>query len=217
MRMSKRISWFLAAAAAVLVLAALAGCGSRGSTPGTGTSTEPPASTDSTATTSTVGPGASDMPVPFSALDLDIVFRQVQSMQAGGVPIENTIEATGRVRLTVDAAVSPPTVRGEGSLPVSGSGSAGGVAFTNSGTVTYRFAGTIVPSPTGRLELRLGGQRSMNVQARPVGPSSATPFEAFAEQVLTAEDGYVHEWRWQQSGAGVTGSETWTVRIQSGQ
>jgi hypothetical protein len=216
--MRERLTRLCAATLAVAVcLAVLAACSPRGAAPGTGTSTRHTESEDSTATTSTAGPGAPDAPLTFSALDLDIVFRQVQSMNVGGVPIENTIEATGRVRLTVDSAVSPPAARGEGSLPVSGSGRAGGVAFTNSGTIAYRFEGTIVRSATGRLELRLGGQRSMNVQSRPVGPSSATPFEDFAEQTLAVEDGYVHEWSWQQSGAGVTGSETWTVRLPAGQ
>jgi hypothetical protein len=216
--MRERLTRPCAAVLAVAVcLAVLAACSPRGAVPGTGSSTRPPESADSTATTSTAGSGAPDASLAFSALDLDIVFRQVQSMDVGGVPIENTIEATGRVRLTVDTAVSPPAVRGEGSLPVAGSGRAGGVAFTNSGTIAYRFEGVIVRIPSGRLELRLRGQRSMNVQARPVGPSSVTPFEAFAEQTLAAEDGYVHEWSWQQSGAGITGTETWTVRIPGGQ
>jgi len=167
--------------------------------------------------TTATGGVAPDAPLPFSALDLDIAFKQVQSMEAGGVPIENTLEAKGRVRLVVDAAASPATVRGEGSLPVTGGGRVGGVAFTDSGTIAYRFEGVIVRSPSGRLELRLRGQRSMNVQTRPVGPSASTPFEDFQEQVLFAENGYVHEWSWQQSGAGVTGSEAWTVRIPGGQ
>lgn len=204
----------LAVAACVAVLAA---CSPRGAAPGTGTSARPPESTDSTTATSNVSPGVSDAPVPFSTLDLDIVFEQVQSMDAGGIPIENTIGAKGRVHLTVVAGSSPAAVRGEGSLPVTGGGRAGGVAFTNSGTIAYRFEGTVVRSPSGRLELRLRGQRSMSVQARPVGPSASTPFEDFPEQVLAAEDGYVHEWSWQQSGAGVTGSETWTVRIAGAQ
>lgn len=201
----------MAVAASVLLLAA---CAPRAAAPGSAPSSEPPASSEVTTATSGVAPG---VPLPFSALDLDIVFRQVQSMEAGGIPIENTLEAKGRVRLVVDSAASPATVRGEGSLPVTGNGRMGGVAFTNSGTIAYRFEGVIVRSPSGALELRLRGQRSMKVQTRPVGPSASTPFEDFQEQRLLAEDGYVHEWTWEQSGGGITGSESWTVRIPSGQ
>lgn len=201
----------MAVAAGVLLLAA---CAPRSAAPGSTPSSEPPASSEVTTATSGIAPGE---PVPFSSLDLDIVFRQVQSMDAGGIPIENALEAKGRVRLTVDAAVSPATVRGEGSLPVTGNGRMGGIAFTNSGVIAYRFEGVVVRAAGGALELRLRGQRSMKVQTRPVGPSATTPFEDFQEQTLVAEDGYVHEWNWEQSGAGITGSESWTVRIPSGQ
>ncbi len=201
----------------VVCLASLVACSWRGDAPGAGVSTQPSASTDSTATTSTAGPGAPAEPISFSALDLDIVFTQVQSMDAGGIPIENTIEARGSVRLTVDTAASPPTVRGEGTLPISGGGRMGGVAFTNSGTLSYRFSGTLVRGASGRLELHLGGQRSMAVTSRPVGPSASTPFEPFEQQTFPAEDGYVHQWSWQQSAAGVSGSESWTVRVPAGE
>lgn len=213
--MRTRLTLLHAAAAAfaagVLLLAA---CAPRPAAPSSTPSSQPPASSEVTTATGGVAPGEN---IPFSALDLDIVFRQVQSMEAGGIPIENTLEAKGRVRLTVDAAVSPATVRGEGALPVTGNGHMGGVAFTNSGTIAYRFEGVIARGAGGALELRLRGQRSTKVQTRPVGPSASTPFEDFQEQTLVAEDGYVHEWTWEQSGSGITGSEAWTLRIPSGQ
>lgn len=213
--MRERSTWLRAAAAALAAgVLLLAACAPRPAAPGTTPSSKPPASSEVTTATGGVAPGER---VPFSALDLDVVFTQRQSMDAGGIPIENTLEARGRVRLTVDTAVSPPAVRGEGSLPITGGGRMGGVAFTDSGTLAYRFEGVIVRGADGRLELRLRGQRSMNVQTRPVGPSASTPFEDFQEQVLFAEDGYVHDWTWEQSGAGITGGETWTVRIPGGQ
>lgn len=215
--MRERLTRLYAAALTVAVcLAVLTSCSPRGTASGNRTSARPSASMDSTATTSTAGPGAPADAIPFAALDLDIVFTQVQSMDAGGIPIENTLEARGSVRLAVDTSVSPATVRGEGTLPISGGGRVGGVAFTNSGTLSYRFSGTLVRGAGGRLELRLGGQRSMTVTSRPVGPSASTPFEPFERQVFPAEDGYVHRWSWQQSGAGVSGSESWTLRVPAG-
>ncbi|MDI6843614.1 MAG: hypothetical protein QMC94_04365 [Anaerosomatales bacterium] len=162
-----------------------------------------------------MGPGEphaySNLP---SEVALDVVFRQMQAMEAGGVPLENTIESSGRVTLAVDASANPPKVSGEGSTPVTGGGHVGALAFTNSGTITYRLVGEIVRGSDGRLELHVRGQRSMNVRASgPGGPSAATPFEDIGERVLAFEDGAALDWNWQEAGAGVTGSAKWTLRI----
>ena len=147
-------------------------------------------------------------------LELEIVFQQLQSMQVGEMPLENAITASGLVPLSVDVDVSPPKVSGEGKLPVSGGGHIGECAFQNSGSVAYRFEGEIVPGPNGRLELHLGGQRSMNVVASELcGGSGTTPFEDMGEQVLMYEDGHTLEWSWQVSAAGVEGSSEWTLHI----
>lgn len=217
--MSEKIPRFLSVALILaLALAASAGCAPKNRTPGEGASGSRPAGDETTSTTATAGPGApgeaSDLP---SALALDVVFRQVQSMEAGGVPLENTIESSGRVTLAVDASASPPKVSGEGSTPVTGGGHVGALAFTNSGTITYRLAGEIARGPSGRLELHLGGERSMDVKASgPGGPSASTPFEDVGERVLAFEDGSSLEWSWQETAGGVTGSAKWTLRVPGG-
>lgn len=215
--MSARITRSLASVTCLMLLVALsAGCraDSGPSAPGTSKTPEDEAETTATVATATPTSDVSESDLPFSKLALDVVFRQVQKMDAGGVPIENTIESKGRVPLAVDKGADPPTVSGTGSTPVKGTGRAGGVTFSESGTITYRLTGRIVRGEDGGLELRLSGQRAMDIKASgSVGPSGSTPFEDIGERVLPLDDGSTLEWDWDESTAGVTGSATWTLRI----
>jgi hypothetical protein len=158
---------------------------------------------------------AEPTPIPIcSNLELKIEFQQVQSMQAGEIPIENEINASGSVPLFVDVGVSPPKVNGEGELPVSGGGHAGECAFQDSGTLAYRFEGEIILGADGYPELHLGGQRAMNVVASPLcGGRATTPFEEVGEQVLRYEEGYTVEWSWAASATGVEGNSKWVLHI----
>lgn len=149
------------------------------------------------------------------ALELEVEFRQVQSMQVGEVLLQNTLDASGRVPLSVDSGVEPPKVSGEGELPISGSGQAGGCVWQNSGMLAYRLEGEFVAGMEGYPELHLGGQRSMNVTTSGTcsGPAGGAPFEDIGVHVLQYEDGYTLEWSWDVSAAGVQGNTKWVLHI----
>lgn len=149
------------------------------------------------------------------SLELEIEFQQVQSMQMGEVSLRNVINASGCVPLSVDSGVSPQKVSGEGELPVSGGGQAGGCVWQNSGVLAYRFEGEIIQGPDGHPEIHLGGQRSMNIVASAscAGGGSGVPFEDIGEQVLRYEDGHTVEWSWEVPAAGVQGNSKWVLHI----
>jgi len=207
-----------------LLLVALLACGTF---PGGPTPTPSPTPTETapaptlpspTPTVETAPGGAGDtptpeLPTPCPQLELEIDFQQIQSMPEAGIHSE--IQASGEIALSVDTATDPPTVRGEGELPISGGGQVGECSWTASGTLAYRLEGEIVPGPTGSLEVHLGGERRMNLimVGGECGGGGGAPFEPLAETVFPYEDGATQEWTWSFPAGGVEGSSTWTLHI----
>jgi len=169
--------------------------------------------------TPVVGGGGKSTPSPTveplcATLELEVYFHQEQSMQLGETSLQNVIEASGSVPLSVEVGAFPARVRGEGEIPITGGGHAGECVFQNSGSVGYRLEGELTSGPGGAAELRLRGQRTMNIVASaPCGGGGASPFEGMAEQVLPYRDGAAVEWDWDVPAGGVTGKSRWVLHI----
>jgi hypothetical protein len=129
--------------------------------------------------------------------------------------MHSELHASGEILLSVDVTTDPPTVRGEGELPISGGGQVGECAWTAGGTLAYRLEGEIVPGPTGGLEVHLGGERMMHVvmTGGECGGGGGAPFEPIEKTALPYEDGAVQEWTWNFPMGGVEGTSTWTLYI----
>lgn len=148
-------------------------------------------------------------------LELEIEFQQTQVLQMEDLSIENEMSASGTLPLTVNLGVSPPTVQGEAQFPVTGGGHVGDCVFDYSGNLAYMLEGEIVSAADGHLELRLGGQRAMNVAiSNPSCPGGGgAPFEDIGEVALAYAEGEALAWDWGFSEAGVEGSSRWVLHI----
>ena len=221
--MSTKHLWWKGIGLAAL-LALLLGCtaspGEQPPTPSsTPTETAPPPVAPSPTPTVTPPPGGAGSPPTAEPpplcpqLELAIDFQQTQSLAAAGMHSEMT--AYGKVPLSVETASEPATVHGEGELPVSGGGQAGDCSWAWTGTLAYRLEGEIAPGPNGDLEVRLRGERMMNITAvgGECGGGGGAPFEPIGELTLPYEEGATKEWTWGFPAGGVEGSSTWTLHI----
>lgn len=144
-------------------------------------------------------------------LQLIIEWQQVQSIGE----VYNQMEASGQIDLSVNTAASPPTVRGEGELPITGQGQAGDCRLTWTGALVYQLDGEIAPGEDGGLEVHLTGERAGQMVAvgNECGGGGGAPFEGMDEVTFPYRDGATSEWTWSFPTGGVEGSATWTLRV----
>jgi len=155
------------------------------------------------------GESTPEAPPLCSQLNLEIEYHQAWSMPE----VAGEFQAIGEIPLSVDTAAAPPTVRGEGELPISGQGHAGECTYTVTGALGYDLEGEIVSGTTGGMEVHLRGQRTANVAfvGGECGGGGIAPPEAMVEMVLPYEDGATVEWS--QDMMGIQVSATWTLHV----
>ncbi len=146
-----------------------------------------------------------------------LIFSEELHQQAPQVT--NNIYIQGPIEVSIDASADPPTLEGEGSLTVSGSGNLGGCPAQNSGSDLVTISGTI-SAGEGQdppvLHLSIVHTMQLQIQACGGGGGMPVPLTLEAGEIdLPFRDGEVASWPMTQPS--VTALTTYTLEVPCGE
>ncbi len=146
-----------------------------------------------------------------------LVFSEELHQQAPQVT--NNIYIQGPIEVSIDTSTDPPTLEGEGSLTVSGSGSMGGCPAQDSGSDLVTISGT-VSAGEGQdpplLHLSIVHTMQLQIQACGGGGGMPVPLTLEAGEIdLPFRDGEVASWP--MSAPTVTAVTTYTLEVPCGE